>query len=440
MKKKASILLLLMILTVLTAKVNLSGIVTDENNTPIEGVSVLLKGQDISDVTNADGEYSLIGVSTVVTKGSISQGFALENNGMTFSAFVGKRVEVALYSLQGKFVKELLNDEIDAASRRYLLSTDNLASGVYLMRVQSEAYSKVFKQSLIDGQLVDISSEGISSISKTRGREVVDTLVFSKEGYKTVELPIEEFEGEVNQAIAKEGDEIPDSFTKKVVFEELTGLWCGFCPLGALKIKEKSEELGDRFIAVAIHAGDALQIPKGKSLANRYAGSGYPSCVVDRGKSVHPSSSDGEISTSLNKVANCGLKIDATKEGEVTVTAAFLKTISQDVRLTVYLLESKIPNSGIYKQSDYNDYLWDGYTNDHSLAEVLTDHYLGDKVNADGGTSVTKTYSYDISKTVNKKADNCSIVAILNVVGSSASGDRVLNGQEVHLGEMKDFD
>ena len=46
---------------------------------------------------------------------------------------------------------------------------------------------------------------------------------------------------------------------RRVVMEEYTGLWCGFCPKGEAAVNRMSDEFGERFIAFSIHSGDVLE-------------------------------------------------------------------------------------------------------------------------------------------------------------------------------------
>ena len=46
------------------------------------------------------------------------------------------------------------------------------------------------------------------------------------------------------------------AFNRKVVMEEGTGTWCGYCPEGMATILRMKEKYPDNFIAVAIHDDD----------------------------------------------------------------------------------------------------------------------------------------------------------------------------------------
>ena len=55
---------------------------------------------------------------------------------------------------------------------------------------------------------------------------------------------------------------VPDErFARRVICEEYSGFWCGFCPRGMVGMELMKEAHPDRFIAIAVHGGDALEVP-----------------------------------------------------------------------------------------------------------------------------------------------------------------------------------
>ncbi|MCC5943690.1 MAG: Omp28-related outer membrane protein [Bernardetiaceae bacterium] len=78
-------------------------------------------------------------------------------------------------------------------------------------------------------------------------------------------------------------DIVPSNFTKKVVLEQLTGAWCGWCPGGSQFVNELAEEHPERFIGVAIHGGDRLENATIIGFIDRtFSISGYPSALINR--------------------------------------------------------------------------------------------------------------------------------------------------------------
>ncbi len=79
--------------------------------------------------------------------------------------------------------------------------------------------------------------------------------------------------------ITKQAENVP-------VMEEFTGGWCGWCPRGAVALEMLNEKYGDGVVAIAVHAGDAMQIDDYAFLYNSV--SGFPSATVNRGGFIDP--------------------------------------------------------------------------------------------------------------------------------------------------------
>lgn len=69
--------------------------------------------------------------------------------------------------------------------------------------------------------------------------------------------------------------------TKRVVFEEATGTWCGWCPRGAVGMDELSAQFPDSTTQIAVHDYDPMMNQAYDSYIGSFIG-GYPSIVVDR--------------------------------------------------------------------------------------------------------------------------------------------------------------
>jgi len=80
-------------------------------------------------------------------------------------------------------------------------------------------------------------------------------------------------------------------FARRVVCEENTGLWCGWCPRGMVGMELMKDMHPGQFIAICVHGGDVLEISRnedynyGKFTDSQ---SGAPSCVVNRRLSGDP--------------------------------------------------------------------------------------------------------------------------------------------------------
>lgn len=81
------------------------------------------------------------------------------------------------------------------------------------------------------------------------------------------------------------------AFMRRVVCEEYTGTWCGWCPRGIVGLEMMKEKYPDQFIAISIHGGDELEIDSTQEYSYKPfidSCSGAPFCYVNRKNSGDP--------------------------------------------------------------------------------------------------------------------------------------------------------
>lgn len=77
------------------------------------------------------------------------------------------------------------------------------------------------------------------------------------------------------------------SRVNKVVAEELTGSWCGWCVRGIVALEETKKAHPGQFIAIAVHGNDFLESPEYTDyIAGLIGSSGYPNSVVNRDRNT----------------------------------------------------------------------------------------------------------------------------------------------------------
>ena len=109
----------------------------------------------------------------------------------------------------------------------------------------------------------------------------------------------------------------------KIVSEEVTGTWCGYCIRGIVSMAQMKETYPDSFIGIAVHSSSANwtdAMADGvedylNTLFSRCGISGYPHCVMNRNAlySIDPL----EMYTTYNTIRNgrmniCGISLTAT--------------------------------------------------------------------------------------------------------------------------------
>ena len=105
------------------------------------------------------------------------------------------------------------------------------------------------------------------------------TLTFGEENKYSVEFDID---GE-KQTVSGSVKNLKYDFKKKVLVEEITGMWCGNCPQGTLAFDYLESVYPGQVIPVAIHNNDMYAFPNYESFIEL---SGYPSGKVNRGSEV----------------------------------------------------------------------------------------------------------------------------------------------------------
>lgn len=78
---------------------------------------------------------------------------------------------------------------------------------------------------------------------------------------------------------------IPFMPVNRPLFEEYTGLWCGWCPRGFVALEAMKSLHPDRFIGVAYHQGDAMSFLKTKPGST---GGGLPTSYLNRSYQLNP--------------------------------------------------------------------------------------------------------------------------------------------------------
>lgn len=73
---------------------------------------------------------------------------------------------------------------------------------------------------------------------------------------------------------------LSESYPRKVVMEEFTGTWCGWCPRGMAAINKLQRDFPEDFIAIAVHGNDTYETTSYYPILNTVAG--FPSALINR--------------------------------------------------------------------------------------------------------------------------------------------------------------
>lgn len=175
-----------------------------------------------------------------------------------------------------------------------------------------------------------------------------------------------------------EGINIEDLYFKhKVLVEDFTGTWCGWCTRIIYAI-ELIEAQTHNVIPVAIHNNDEFDFV-GRVPLEDYLGIGgaYPFASINR-TTVWSNPQHHNVSQPIDKIqpnSPVGIKINSnlgSSSGTVDVTFKFKEDISGDLKYAVYVVE----NGLIANQKNYNTDLYGGvstlynFVHNHTLRGV----------------------------------------------------------------------
>ena len=152
---------------------------------------------------------------------------------------------------------------------------------------------------------------------------------------------------------------------RKIVVEDHTGAWCGWCPRGMESLEKLEDEFGDEVIGVAVHNGDQMAISTYQTpLAQMIGLTGYPGGSVSRiVNSGTIAQSDG-IWTPMTKQyvgkdVPVGVKLDldynkSTGAYTATITATVESPVNANLTFNLWAVQDSMMGSGSgWDQSNY---------------------------------------------------------------------------------------
>ncbi len=239
---------------------------------------------------------------------------------------------------------------------------------------------------------------------------------------------------------------VESTFTQKVLIEDFTGAWCGWCPRVAWAL-EQVEEVSEDVVGVAIHYGDDYHYSGPFSNSIQSIANSYPTAYINRTELWDTPENDN-LSQPLNLLdgeAEQGLAISSELDGddlEINVYAGFHSALSGTAKIVVYILEDglledqaeynspamyeDLPQSGGY----YTDFVMNGvlrYVPSNGSTVPAADNVAGNIYGI--------SYDIDLNDVPYEDTANMSIAAFI------IDGDgNTINVQKAALNETVDFD
>ena len=156
---------------------------------------------------------------------------------------------------------------------------------------------------------------------------------------------------------------------KRILLEEFTGSWCGWCPRGIWAIEQLEEKYPGQFITASIHNGDPMVTPWGDSIqAGKLLSTitGYPDGWLQRRVygtklSIDAASWDTAMTRLMAEPAVAGVTVanvtfdPATRMLSATVNVKFEVDQTGPFRINMYVVEDSVsgPANTTWDQHNY---------------------------------------------------------------------------------------
>lgn len=263
-------------------------LVTNSND-PAEKYSVYVTTSNVSGTITAS---TPVYTETVATGG-------FQNRTINLSSFIGQQVYVSFrhYDCTDHYyiiidnvnVKKLADKDValkKVSLERYGLISTDYSIKATIKNNGAQSINNV-KINWNDGTTDHISTIALASPLATGQEETIthDIAVnFPTAVEKDLNVSIMEVNGSsdatpTDNLLATKFNTVTQNSPKKVLVEEGTGTWCGFCPRGIVGMLNASTGFPNDFIGITVHNDDPMKLTEYNNGANFLA---FPSMNVDR--------------------------------------------------------------------------------------------------------------------------------------------------------------
>ncbi len=147
--------------------------------------------------------------------------------------------------------------------------------------------------------------------------------------------------------------------TTKVVGEEGTGTWCGWCPRGAVYMGDKANTYPSTWVGIAVHNADPMTVTAYDAGVSALI-SGYPSGLIDRIPETDPMDFEAAYLNRITVVRPADVAVtngwnSTTRVMNITVTATFAASLTGiNMRLAAVVVEDNVTGTAsTYDQTNY---------------------------------------------------------------------------------------
>lgn len=307
-------------------------------------------------------------------------------------------------------------------------------------------------ESLTFNCYIDDVFEGSHEVSANIGKGKIEDVPFaitspSTSGMYNVKIQVEYINGKKDDNASNNTVTIPltilgKKYDRRVVMEEITGTWCGYCVRGYHAMKTMAERYPDNFIGIAIHGSDEMSGAENYSSIISMLGGSYPSSIANRNSKYKLNASLDEMETAVlamkdNAIADINAEVEVldadTTEVKIKTNVEFGMDMSVPFRIAYVVVENGV---GPYVQTSY----YSGSTTDlgglenegsyislmfNDVARGIYSGFNGVRGSVPSTIISGEVYSYDYSMLLPDNIDNKANVEIVAMLINQNSGEIV---------------
>lgn len=241
-----------------------------------------------------------------------------------------------------------------------------------------------------------------------------------------------------------------ERYSRKVVVEEGTGTWCGYCPRGIVGMRTMLQNHPDNFIPIAVHE-DEMTSPSYSEIFSLLGG-GFPSCTMNRKHYFDPNAEDLEkyFQQEVNQAdAKIGMEAQWADEERTKVlvktTSRFAYDMSDEFRIAYAVTENGV---GPYPQVNYfaNGDEMGGFEKEQSVVSILHNHVArsisslkGERGSVPSQPKGLTDYEYSYNLTLPDNIDNKDNIHIIVLLINQETGE-IVNADDVDVNEIRPYD
>lgn len=228
---------------------------------------------------------------------------------------------------------------------------------------------------------------------------------------------------------------------RKIVVEDYTGAWCGYCPRLSAAI-EAIHEITDDVAVVAIHNDDEMAVSFEEDLRMEFEVSGFPGGRINRTtnwSNPHPIESVTDIA-GLDTDLAISIRSQLTGDDLAVEIKVVSENALENTRLVVYLVENGILSNQVnyFDGDESSPYFGQG----NPIVDFVNEDVLRASLSGIFGDNITSTAAlqeYTASYSATLSSDY--VPANMHIIAMVVQDDHTaLNAQTASLDGFKDYE